>query len=103
MEGRIHVIPAIGAALLLIVALGSHPYGYYTFLRWVVCIARGLVVYQASQARGQEWAVWVFGVIVVLWNPLVPVHLGRETWAILDVVAAILFGIGAAELGEGEA
>src|SRR3954454_5830350 len=37
MNQRPHLIPALTSVVLLILALGNHPYGYYAFLRWVVC------------------------------------------------------------------
>ena len=35
------------------------------------------------------WVV-VFGTIALLYNPLLPVHLPREVWSVLNLVTAIL-------------
>jgi hypothetical protein len=36
------------------------------------------------------WA-WIFGIIAVLFNPVAPIYLARETWSVIDlIVAAIL-------------
>lgn len=66
------------------------PYGYYQLLRVVVCDVGGYFACTAY-ARKKMWAVWVFGLIAGLFNPLLPEHLTREIWAVIDVVCGILF------------
>lgn len=84
------MIPAVGAALLLFLALGQHPYGYYTFLRWVVCAAAIFVAWVAWHSAAQ-WAAWAFAGIAILFNPLAPVYLQRSTWRPIDVVGGFAF------------
>lgn len=78
------------AAAFLIGALGDWPYAYYQLLRWVVC---GVGAYSAYVAYMQERKGWtgVFVVIAILFNPIMPFYMERDTWQILDVVAAIPF------------
>lgn len=66
------------------------PYGYYQLLRFVVC---SVSVYVACMAYNWQkmWAVWIFGFIALLFNPLVPIHLSRELWQPIDIICAILF------------
>jgi len=89
---RPHLIPALASAVLLLVALGDHPYGYYTFLRWVVFMAACLVAWVAWESEVQP-ATFVFAAVAVLFNPLVPVYLDKSTWAPIDVVCAVLFAL----------
>jgi hypothetical protein len=90
MSTRPHAIPAIAAALLLVVALGQHPYGYYTFLRLAVCVAAIVVAWVAWNSNAQ-WATWVFAGVAILFNPLAPVYLQRSTWRPIDVGCALAF------------
>jgi len=78
LNNRPHLIPVIIAALMLLLALASWPYGYYQLLRFVAC---GVAVYVAFMAYNWQkmWATWLFGFIAVLFNPLIPIHLSRET------------------------
>ena len=88
---------ALAAAALCAVALLNLPYGYYTFLRLVVCGASG---YGAILAMGNErggWAV-TLGLVALLFNPLIPVHLDRETWAAVDLLAAVILSVAAFKL-----
>lgn len=83
-------IARLVAAALLIWALARHPYGYYKLLRWVVCGAGAYSAFVALASEKMAW-VWILGIIAVVFNPLIPVHLDRDTWAIIDVVTAGVF------------
>jgi hypothetical protein len=82
-------IARIAAAIILIVALERLPYGYYTLLRFLVC---GVTAYGAYLSVGElnktGWA-WSFGVLAVLFNPFVPIHLNRGAWAVIDIAVAL--------------
>ena len=85
-----HIIPCVIAALMLLGALGDWPYGYYQLLRWITCGVAVFVAYMAYKWQ-KIWAVWVFGFVAVLFNPLIPIHLSREIWQPIDAVSALLF------------
>ncbi|MDD5741953.1 MAG: hypothetical protein PHX87_00830 [Candidatus Peribacteraceae bacterium] len=78
------------AAVMLLGALGHHPYAYYQLLRWVVCGVAAYSAYIAYESKNQVWT-WIFGITAVLFNPLVPFYLERETWQLLAGAAAIVF------------
>ena len=79
-------IPQIIVILMLLWALNpDNPYGYYILLRWVLC---GVFAYLAFQAfeREREGLVWVLGITALIYNPIIPVHLNRELWSIINVI-----------------
>ena len=78
------------AAAVLFGALGRWPYGYYTFLRWVTCAAAVVVAY-CSYAYAKPWGIWGFIFIAALFNPILPVHLSRQSWQIIDLATATAF------------
>lgn len=90
LEKRPHLIPAVIAAVMLLLALAPWPYGYYQLLRFVVCGIAGYIVFMAYNWQ-KIWAMWLFGFIAVLFNPLIPIHLSREIWRSIDVICAIVF------------
>jgi len=90
---RPHLIPASIAAMMLLAAVGKWPYAYYQVMRWAVCAAGVFVAYKGWMFK-RAWALWVFGLVAVLFNPLLPIHLKRETWAAIDVLAAAIFVVG---------
>lgn len=81
-------------AALLTIAIFDLPYGYYTFLRVVVCAAAAFGVYDAiNLLEGAAKKVWatIFVLIAILFNPLVPVYLNKLTWAPIDLIVAVIF------------
>lgn len=78
-------------AALLIIATARLPYGYYTFLRIVICGFSALVAFLGwtDNTTSRVWSV-AFAGMAVLFNPLVPVYLNRATWLYLDIGAAIV-------------
>ena len=81
---------AVAAGVMLLLATGPWPYGYYQLLRFVVCGVGAYFAYTAYQ-WGKLWAVWVFGIIAVLFNPFVPNHLPQELWIPIDVMCWAVF------------
>lgn len=84
-----YIIVRIIAIFLLIWALDGHPYSYYTLLRFAVCGVSAYSAYFALKLEKNGWA-WTFGIIAILFNPIIPIHLDRETWKFIDVGVAIL-------------
>ena len=77
------------AAGVLILALAKMPYEYYQVLRWIVCGVSAYTAYLASERAMDGW-VWLFVVIAIMFNPILPVHMTRDAWALIDVTVAIL-------------
>ena len=78
------------AALILLGGLGNNAYSYYTFLRWAVMIAAAYSAYRAYKTGKTGWA-WIMGIIAVLFNPIAPFYLKRDTWQLIDLVTACIF------------
>ena len=80
------IIPAV---LLLTAVL---PYGYYTFVRIVVCGSAAFIAF--ASFRGQASAFFwptLFLAIAVLFNPFVPIYLHGVVWFYLDLGTAAAF------------
>jgi len=86
-------IARVVAIILLLWALDRHPYGYYTLLRFVVCGVSAYGAYFSSEIIINKGWAWIFGIIAILFNPIIPIHLDRGTWAVIDVVVAAVFGV----------
>ena len=98
LEKQSHTIPAVVSALMLLGALGQWPYGYYQLLRFVVCGVGGYIAFVVFKWK-ELWAMWLFGFIAVLFNPLIPIHLPREIWRLIDIACALLFATVAVSKG----
>lgn len=79
-------------AALLLVGLLPLPYGYYTFLRIIVCLSAAIAAYLAFKACNRMDAFVATSVAVaIVFNPVIPVYLNKGLWSVIDVVAAIWF------------
>jgi hypothetical protein len=76
----------LAASAMLIAAGARWPYSYYTAIRWGTLAAVGVLIFRGHILRLQ----WPWGLVVVgvIFNPLAPLHLSRNVWAVLDVIGA---------------
>jgi len=78
-------------ALCCFFAILPLPLSYYTFLRIIVFIASGIVIYYFGRQKEYHWVI-VFGIILILFNPIFPIHLYlKSLWIPIDIVTGILF------------
>ncbi len=89
-----YTVGVIIVSVLLFWALEKHPYGYYTLLRWVTC---AVCVYGVTISYRLEmpYLSWPLGSNAFVFNPLIPLHLGRSVWQPIDVISGILIPISA--------
>ncbi|TSA44823.1 hypothetical protein D4R51_03030 [bacterium] len=80
------------AILFLLGTLGDWPYVYYQLLRWFILGVGGYSAYLAYNSGRKVW-VWIFGAIALLFNPIIPFYLSRNTWQPIDIIVAIIFFI----------
>ena len=84
------MIPAV-ATVVVLIALARMPYGYYMLLRLALCVACVYYGWQACPplAVGHRFAL---GGLAVLYNPLIPVHLGGKwTWTVVNIATVLYF------------
>jgi hypothetical protein len=93
----LYVAWLVATVMLVLAVTGRHPYGFYTLLRWICCAAFAYSAFAAHEKNRVPW-VWIFGMLAMLFNPIVPLHFQRDTWQMIDwvtigviVVAGIAF------------
>lgn len=94
-------LPQIIAIGLLLWALNDNPYGYYQILRWAVTGIAGYLAFIANENENTAW-MWIMGIIAVLFNPIIPIYLDRETWTIIDVAVAGVFFVNIFQMKKNE-
>ncbi len=93
MKKKIQIITIVKiiAIIMLFWALADNPYGYYQILRWVIASVAGYSAYLAYEQGKNTWT-WILAITAILFNPIAPIHLDRETWSVLNIIAgAIIF------------
>jgi hypothetical protein len=77
----------ITLAVALLVAMLPLPYGYYQLLRLVTC-GLGAWCALAAWQDSRQLIAGSWGLLALLYNPLMPIHLDRETWTIINLASA---------------
>ena len=91
---------ASGVFLLLAIPLGWS-YDFYILLRWFIFISSLIVAHGFYNSNLSGWMM-VFGGVAFLFNPIIPIHLAKSSWVLIDFVSAILFFLAGYTVKEGE-
>ena len=70
--------------------IGRWCYGFFRLLRRVVSGGTFLLALMAHDQDSPGW-MWVMVGMLILFNPLVPIHLRSDTWRVLELLAAGIF------------
>jgi len=82
----------VASVALFIAIIPVWPYGYYTFLRLLVCGVAAYLAYATHKNMDILSSHKVSLIIIaVLFNPLIPVYLVREIWIPIDIGIGIYF------------
>ena len=73
----------IAAAMLVFAAAEKQPDSFYTLLRWICCTVFAYSAVVSFQMKRLLW-LCIFGVLAVLFNPIFPLGLDRNSWIVAD-------------------
>jgi len=83
-------LACIISSIMLLVAILPLQYPYYNLLRITVSTASAFLAFTDYQRRqGIGAFTIIFSVLMILFNPLIPVFLDKGTWQVIDAVAII--------------
>ena len=81
------------AIVFLLLALFTFPIDFYKIVRIVVMAAAIYSAYfEYKQNNSISPMLWVFGIIAIIFNPIVPFYIGKTLWKITDLIAILIFG-----------
>ena len=81
----------IAPIVVLVIALFPLPIGYFTLSRLVVSAC---ALYYAIQfhKRNNTTYTWIYGFLVVLYNPIIPIYLYEKViWVIVNLITIYIF------------
>ena len=79
------------SSAMLFLAVIRVPYGYYQLLRLIVTISSGLGLYVIHTKNKSQCTAVFFLIILLLFNPIFPIHLSRSIWRPIDISTGLLF------------
>lgn len=82
------ITPIYVVSALLFIGAAPLPYGYYMLLR---IAAFGFFMWAAviTYEKKSQYLPWAFGLLALLFNPIIKIHLLKELWAAIDIASAI--------------
>lgn len=98
-ENKIYWQPIAISVLMSFLAPLDWPYGYYTLLRLVITGSAIYYAYHAHSLNKNGW-MWIFIFSAMLFNPLIPIHLDKETWTPINIILPIILLIGYKKLSK---
>ena len=75
-------------AILLFICLLDMPYGYFQLVRYLAMIGFSILAFDAYRTGKQTQAI-IFLCLVILFQPLFKISLGRQIWNLVDVIVGI--------------
>ncbi len=75
-------------AIALLICLCPMPYGYYTLIRFIAMIVFGCMAFNFYNQNKISLCI-IASALALLFQPFAKIALGRDMWAIVDVVVAI--------------
>ena len=81
----------IACIVMLAIALLPLPYAYYMLLRVVIFGASAYLAVAAFSEDKTELA-WVLAINALIYNPILPVHMTKDGWTIINLLTIGLFG-----------
>ncbi len=81
---------AIIAGFLLLAAILPLPYGFYIFLRIFISICALFFAYSFYKLSNNNLMI-IFGIVAIIFNPIFPIYLQKESWLLIDIIAAFVF------------
>lgn len=78
----------ITLAILFFLCLLDMPYGFFMLVRVIAIIGFAILAYQArEEAKIEKMIVYI--ALILLFQPLYKIALGRQLWNIVDVVVGV--------------
>lgn len=81
-------------AMLMLIALQRLPYRFYQDLRVYTLVLCAIGAW-CLWSQGKRWGLVLPAAVALLFNPIDPFHFARQSWALLDLAAAVALGLSA--------
>jgi len=79
--------------IALVIGILPMPFGYYTLSRLIVSAGALFFAFNFHK-QNTNYKVWIFGFLVVLYNPIILISLGsKELWMLVNIPTVYYFYI----------
>lgn len=89
---KLFILP-LALISVFFISILDMPHGFYTFARIAITLFSAIFLFNAYATFKSELCFYIVcipvSIIAILWNPIIPVYLDKETWVMLDIFAII--------------
>jgi hypothetical protein len=85
------------SGIALVFAVFPLPFFYYQLLRIFIFFSAGIVAFKFYTQKMIPWSL-IFGAVALIFNPILPIHLDKGSWVVIDFITALLFFLAAHSL-----
>lgn len=88
-------IVLIVTMVLLIFGVFNLPYGFYDFLKDSVFWGSIYIIYKIKDINERNVLIFIilFGIGIVIFNPILKVELSKGIWIVIDVLYTMIYGL----------
>ena len=82
----------IPAGLLIISNLVTFSVGFEIFVKLIICFSSSIIIfYGFKSAKGVNETIIIFSLILLLFNPVIPIHLEKELWLPINLLTSGIY------------
>lgn len=89
MERKLLFVSIMLITFLLIAIMPIKNYGFYVLLRWI-CSPCLIIIFYFYKSKNKDILSIIFILLALIYNPILPLHLGRSIWSIINVLTIII-------------
>ena len=79
-------------AILFFISIFDLPYEFYTIFRFIIFFLSFMYAFRCYMVTKNLVLIIASVIIGIIWNPILPIYLDKETWVVLDVIGLIVTG-----------
>ncbi len=98
-DSKIVKIISMLSIVLLIIAILDMPYSYYRLLRFLLFVGAAYTSYSFYKAKNKVLML-INILILALYNPIIPLHMNREFWTVINILTILGFGYNIFEISK---
>lgn len=88
-SARFFIFPII-IAVILFTSIADLPYAFYQIMRIAVPLLSAIyLLFAFTSTDGFEFMHLPNIIIIILWNPIAPIYMDKDSWIIIDLIAGI--------------
>lgn len=89
-KNKLYVFTVI-CIVALALGLFALPIGYYSLLRWFICGTAIFIAIKLNNKEKTSFTFWSYCLVALVYNPIAPLHLGKDFWSIVNIATILGF------------